>query len=768
MDMTDPLDELIRRPESPFPERRDDEHQRDIFAYWRTIWRHKISILGLVVSVGLLSMLYAHSLEPVYRANTSLLVDMGGNSRASPVKSDVFADSWLASFRSQTYFETQMRLIKSQSLAERVVERLELWKHPIFDPRQTADSRAAYPELAEFRRDFRWSQLLFWIEPPAEIPPDVDEARLKLSIARQLSASISPRRQNDTDIIELYYSSTDPVLAAKVVNAYAESYIEMGLDNQLEMMQKAGFWLTEKMAELNQSAKVSEGRLQDFLERNDFMSEDVGDALSDTGLSSISSRLLDAQVTYNNLQEEYKELRAMEQLEPAELATLPVVMDNPSIQSLKSELANRQAAFVELSARYGAKHPKFIAAKREVEFAADRLNQEVATAVAAAARELEVQRGQINRLRERQQGLKQSVQENNRKEFELRALRREVDVNRELYNTFLTKFKETNVSFDVSTANAKVIDAAEVPSGPIAPNKQKIIMLASMGALVFAVGLVILLEMLDATLKSGDDVEQRLGLPTLGTLQLLRGGQLKNKSPARFILEDRKSSFAESIRTIRSGVILSSLDKPHKVIMITSTVPGEGKTTVAINLALSLAQVEKVLLIDADMRRPSVGKYFELPKDRPGLSDFVAGNASEEQVIYRDGSGLSVISAGVIPPNPSELLSSNKFAHQIHEFARQYDRVVIDSAPVQAVSDPVLISKASSGVIYVVKADATPYPLVQGAVRKLARVNAKLIGVVLNQQDTSKSSRYYYYGKYGLYSRYGRYYDSYYHHDYYY
>jgi capsular exopolysaccharide synthesis family protein len=684
------------------------------------------------------------------------------------VKTDAVGDTWLAYYRSMTYYETQTRLLKSQSLAEKVVDKLELWKHPQFDPRQQPESRAAYPELAEFRKNFRWQQLMFWVEPAPQPEIRVDEKQLRISISKQLAGSVNPQRQGETDIIELYYQSRDPQLAADVVNAYAAAYIEMGLDNQLEMMQQAGFWLTEKMAELNQAARASEDQLQGFLERNDFMSGESGDQLADSSLSDVSSRLLEAQARYSNLEEEYKTLKNLEKLKPEELAVHPVVMSNPSIQEWKSKLAAAQVEFVEVSARYGPKHPKHKAAKREVDFAAKRLNTELTNAVAAATRELDVQQSKIGRLRSRLEGLKSAVQESNRKEFELRALRREVDVNRELYNAFLTKFKETNVSVDVSSSNAKVIDLAEVPTAAIAPNKKRIIAMASAAALMFAVGLVVLLEMLDATLKTGDDVEQRLGLPTLGTLQLLSRSQLKDRSPARFILQDRKSSFAESIRTIRSGVLLSSLDSPHKVVMITSTVPGEGKTTVAVNLALSLAQVEKVLLVDADMRRPSVGKYFELPKDRPGLSDFVAGSVNEEEAIYQDESGLSVIPAGVIPPNPSELLSSERFMRHIEEFSRQYDKVIIDSAPVQAVSDPIVISKTTTGVVYVIKSDATPYPLVQSAVRKLLRVNASIIGVVLNQQDTARSSRYYYYGKYGVYSRYGRYYDSYYHHDYYY
>ncbi len=739
----------------------------DLLAYWRTLWRHKWGISALVIAVGLLAMLYAHSLEPLYRAHSSLLIDLGAN-RVSPVKADVGGDSWMAYYRSLTYYETQIRLFKSQSLAEKVVDRLTLWEHPEYDPRQQAESRAKYPELAELRKHFTWKDLLFWLpkQEPVAVT-EVDEETLKRQIARSLAAGIQARRHENTDIIALSFTSSDPKLAADIVNAYAEEYIEMGMNNRLEMMQRAGFWLTDKMSELRITVRDSEQRLQRFIERSEILSDEAAGALVSRRFNDVSEQLRTAQQRLMTLEDEHRALRRLQLLSHAEIAMDPVAMSNARVQNLKNEMARAQTNFNDLAARYGPKHPNMQTAERELASITERIDAEIRIAVAAAAEELSNQRVRVQRLEGSLNELRDELQEANRQEFTLRAMRREAEVNRELYDAFLTKFKETNVALDMDTANAKVIDAAEVPRGAVAPNKNRIIMMATMLALVVGIGLVLLLEMLDSTLKNGDDVEQRLGLPTLGTLQLLGKKQVKEKSPARYVLEDSKSGFAESIRTIRSGVLLSGLDNPHKIVMLTSTVPGEGKTTVAINLALALGQMERVVLVDADMRRPSVGKYFEIPKDKPGLSDLVAGKASEEEVLHQVEEGLSVLAAGVIPPNPSELLSSKRFASCMERLAEHYDRVVIDSAPVQAVSDPILISKVASGVLYVVRADATPYPLVQAALKRLYRARAVMIGVVLNQQDLRKSARYAQYGKYGAYSRYGRHYDSYYQHDYY-
>jgi capsular exopolysaccharide synthesis family protein len=226
-------------------------------------------------------------------------------------------------------------------------------------------------------------------------------------------------------------------------------------------------------------------------------------------------------------------------------------------------------------------------------------------------------------------------------------------------------------------------------------------------------------------------------------------------APERVFSENPKSEFAEAIRTIRTGVVLSGLDDPHRMVLVTSSVPGEGKTTLAINLAVALGQLERVLLIDADLRRSSIGAKLGLPGDATGLSNLVAGTATlDESIHVVEGSGLNVLPAGQAPPNPLELLSSTRFARTLTDLEGRYDRIVIDSAPAQAVSDALVLSRLCQGVLFVIKADETPRQLVQLAIRMLQRVEAHLVGAVLNQFDRDKVSRYghYHYGRYGRYA----------------
>jgi succinoglycan biosynthesis transport protein ExoP len=276
-------------------------------------------------------------------------------------------------------------------------------------------------------------------------------------------------------------------------------------------------------------------------------------------------------------------------------------------------------------------------------------------------------------------------------------------------------------------------------------------MLAFILSAMLGVGLAILRDMLDKTLRSPDDVADRLSAPLLGALPHIK---LKKgfKGPYLGYLNDTNSSFAEAIRSIRTGLVLSGLEKPHKITVVTSTNPGEGKSTVAINLAAALAQMESVLLIDADLRRPSVATAFELPSGTPGLSSLLAKSDELEACIHKTKAGYDVLPAGIVPANPLELLSTARFKTLVKDLAKRYDRVIIDSAPVNMVSDSLILATLADSLVYVAKADATPHRLAQKNINLIKHSNLPLTGVVLNQLDTKKQNAYgkdgYYYNNY--------------------
>lgn len=722
----------------------DDHHEEDtidLLAYWRTIYGHKWGILGLAFVVGLVTALVAFSLEPVYQARTSLLIEP----KAAKFLSieDLYGPEGVG--RAGEYYQTQKEIIQSRTLAEDVVNRLQLWTHPEFDPTREAPSRA--------RLNLKLADWLPWLAQDEE-PPTEEAVRKATVDAFMGRLGVEPVR--NSQIIDVTFEANDPALSAEVANTVANAYIEAGLEARLSMVQKATSWLTDRLDGLRTKVEESEKALQTYREQQGLVDMAGDSDLASAQLQSISERLVSARAKVGELESMYAQARNLQSQGATSLSSL----QSPLVVQMKTAEAEAERKIAELSQRYGPKHPKMIAAQSDLQAARQKLRGELGNVVAGVSKELAAARATAAQLQREYDQLKGQVQDVNRKGFRLQALEREVAANRQLYDTFLTRFKETNVAGDMDSTNARVVDPAVVPTLPVKPRKSMMVGIAVILALFAGIGLAFLLEHLDNTLKSGEELEDRLGLPMLGSLPLLRlkkGDQLR---PERVFADDSKSTFAEAIRTIRTGVVLSGLDNPHKIVVVTSTIPGEGKTTVSMNLALALGQLEKVLLIDADMRRASIAQQLGFAKDTPGLSNLVAGTAKASECIHPvEGTSVHVLPAGIIPPNPLELLSSHRFSELLDKLSEAYDRIVIDTAPTQAVSDALVLSTQASAVVYVVKADSTPYPLAQTGVKRLRQVNAPLVGAVLNQVDIKKA------GRYGKYGRYG--YDRYYHYDYY-
>ncbi|WP_026195474.1 GumC family protein [Mariprofundus ferrooxydans] len=388
-----------------------------------------------------------------------------------------------------------------------------------------------------------------------------------------------------------------------------------------------------------------------------------------------------------------------------------------------------RAKVSELSQRYGPRHPKLIAAKNE-----------------------------LSQAEQAMQAAKMKILSLGRKGVKLKELKQDVESTRQLYETFLNRLKETDQSGTLKTATARVIDPAIAPLAPIKPKKRLIVTAAFFVALAIGIALVILLDLLDSTIRSVEQVESRLGVALLGLLPLIsfKAKNISRHAAMKEMIGSDNHQFVESIRTIRTGIMLSGIDNPHKIILVTSSVPGEGKSTVAATLAVAMGKMEKVLLVDADLRRPTVAKYLSTTIKGNGLTALVAGTSELRECIERSEEfGIDVMPAGISPPNPLELLSSKRFVAVLAALEKHYDRIIIDSTPVQAVSDSLVLCQHVKGVVYVVKADSTPEPLIKTCIKRLKQVDAPLIGIVLNQLDTKKASRYGQYGYGGYYDQYG-------------
>ncbi len=437
----------------------------------------------------------------------------------------------------------------------------------------------------------------------------------------------------------------------------------------------------------------------------------------------------------------------------ANYESIPAVLQEPAVIKLKEQESEAERKLSEAGKRYGAEHPRMIQAKAELDAARENLKRQAEIVVVGLSREYEVARANEQAVERALGQSKADIQGINRKEFQLGVLEREVQQNRSLYDLFVGRLKETVATGRHAVHGRKGDRPATVPGrGPCAEE------VADRGnhggvALSLSAMLALLLDRLSNTLNSTLPWSSASACRRSACCRRSRASSRRDspRSWRSSTIPSRRSR--KPMRTVRTSVLMSALDHPQKVVLVTSSVPEEGKTTLSFNLACALGQVKKVLLVDADMRRPKIGKLLGRDAKAPGLADLVAGQAQVSQCVFlEERSGIHVLPAGTVPPNPLELLSSKRFEEVLARLQEGFDIIVIDSAPLQMVSDALVLSQNATSVIYVVKADSTPYQVAQNGIKRLRRANAPLLGVVLNQLDLDKAERYY-----GEHSGYGKY-----------
>jgi polysaccharide biosynthesis transport protein len=757
---------LIVRDENEGLGSQTDEEELDLRVYWHTFNKYKLRIILITLVIGLLTTFVAFSLQPIYRSTALLLIEFD-QAKVISIEEVYKISSFI-----DKYYQTQLRILKSRDLVEKLVDKLNLVSHPVFNPKT---------EQAGF--SFNWRSWLpsAWLPPELPVPTLEDR---KTQIVKAVMAGLSITPDRGSQLVEISFESPDAVLAAEVPNTLAKLYIESDLAAKLAMTQQAAEFLTKRTDDLRQNLRKSETKLQRYMERQKLVNVAGVKSVAIRQIEETASQLVSARLQLTKAENVYKQVQALKGRSPEAFESLPAVLNHPLVQSLKTVELGTEKKLSELRERYGQRHPNIIAAKAELKTARSNTAKQIKRVIDGIRKEYQMAKANVRTLEQALKEHNKKIQNINRKEYDLSILQREVDVNRQLYDLFFTRFKETSASQDIqalqSAAVGRVVDKALPASRPYKPKKKLIVVISLMLGLLFSTLLALLLEYFDNTLKDREDVEQKLGLPLLGTLQKLNVDKKHPFRPQWAFLNEPKSQFAESIRTIRTGIMLSGIDTPQKVLVVTSSVPDEGKTTLAINQAFALGQMDKTLFIEADMRRPNIAKSFGLDSKAPGLSELVAGRRKFEECIHRPGEGepgsVDVIPSGTIPPNPLELLSSQRFKEVLEQLlARGYKYIVIDTAPTITVSDALVLAKYASEVLYVVKADVTPYQIVRDGLKQLHRLSKTdatfsqimdegkhlsqkvSVNIILNQLPTKRPSKYYY----RKYSYYNGYYDGY-------
>jgi len=687
-----------------------------------------------------ITVLVVLSITPVYKATATLLIDTS-TKKAVSIEEVVGFDT-----STKEYYQTQLEILKSNQVAQRVIDKLDLATLEEFNPLL----RQAEPGfLTQLKSTLSELTVLkaYMSDMASEQSDQMDaEQQINRKVLRAFKAklSISPIRK--TQLVKISFESEDPRLAAKIANEVGYAFIENNLESKLLATEQATSWINTRLSELKNKLDESETRLLAFLKQQELIDDSGIVALTSSELSNLTDRIARATEKRIETQAVYSALRKSESKDVATLASIPLISNHPQIRDIRQAESEAVKRVSELSKRYGPKHDKMIQAQAQLETISRRANRVVAKLVNGIEKELASAVNQETLLREELLAKKDEFQSLSIVKREYDVLKRDVDTNAKLYDLFLTRQKEASATSDFSSSNARFSDYALVPESPSKPNRKLIVSLAFALSLGFALVVVIAQDAFNNTIESSRDFENKLGLLPTGTIPKIKDKMYKKSPLDSSVFGNNKFVvFQESIDSIRTSLVLSLHNTQRKLIAVSSSVPGEGKTTTSVNLALSFSKLEKVLLIDCDLRKPSIAQRFKLNPSTPGLVNHLLMNHPlEESITSVEGSNLDVMSAGMVAPDPQELLGSQGFAEMIRDLETKYDRIIIDTPPILPVKDSFIVGKITGGIILVLKANSTTKSVYKHTMTLFTKHKIVIDGVVLNQVPAPKKGKHTY------------------------
>jgi capsular exopolysaccharide synthesis family protein len=688
-----PREALIRR-ERPVPiavqpppsDSGDDVHVLDIM---RMLYRRRWLMTAVIAAAVAAAAAYNHFATPIYEARARLLLEPN-SPEVVPFRTNTEDQGRL------DYYITQLEVLRSRALGRKTLEELHLLTG--------------------------------------------DETKQSAQITQMLAGLlVAPARSDmgESRVINITFRSPDPELAARIANGLTHTYVDANLASRRQGSREAFEWLSQRMAELKNDVNASEGALQQYRQQKDPVALGDQQNIVVQKLAQLNAAVTTARTERVEKEALYKQLLSIQE-SGAALDTFTPILSNTFIQGLKSELSARQRERAQLMERLGELHPDMIKVNTAIANAERQLKDEMAKIVAGVQNEYRA-------AQTKEQGLVTALDEQKREVLSLSqksigygALQRDAASTQQMFEAVRQRMKETELSGELQSNNAKILDAAEVPRGPIWPRAQLNLLIALFGGAFVAVGLAVGAEYVNPRLAKPGDIADALGLPLLGIAPQVPG--LHNRPVT---LADLPASLRESFRSIRTRIFLSPIAANAQSMAVTSTNPGEGKTMVASNLAVSMAMAgRRVLLIDADLHRPQLHRIFDIPQS-PGLSDVMAGKTRPSETLLESAiPGLFILAAGHVVASPTDLLDSERLHHLIKGLCQVFDVVVLDCPPVMALADASIIGHAASSVLFVVGSGATSREAAQVALDRLASVQVQVVGVVLNRAKVDLQSAY--------------------------
>ncbi|HEY6129639.1 MAG TPA: polysaccharide biosynthesis tyrosine autokinase [Candidatus Acidoferrum sp.] len=701
-----------------------------LYDYLLILRKHQWLILSFLLAVVTIVSIATFRMQPVYTTSARIEIDRE-NSNILPFQG---ADSYDLMMDMDNYIETQSRILTSETLALQTIRNSGLIPHAEMQGAPAGSEAITSGNLANHKR-----------------PPELGA----------FLGSLSVKRVPNSRLLDVSFEATDPQLAAQILNAHIGNFMEQNFRSRYDTTAKATQWLADQLSDIRVQVQNSEDARLAYEREHQIWNLDDRQNITTQRLSDLNKEVTEAQSDRMRKEALYEFAKA------GNLDVVPQLRENVTLQELTKRRSDVYTAYLDALNQYGPNFPKVRRMQAQLKDIDDLLDEQKRKILqtleieynAAQQREallndaLNEQKGEVNLMAESM--------------VEYNILKRQADANKTMYDGLLTKLKEANIAAGLKSSNIRVVDPAMVPSTPSRPAKTKNIALSFLVGLVGGIGLALLREYMDNTVKTPDDIESLARLPALAVVPAFTGengaglrgrflnGSDNNGHEKRIELVAQhlpKSQMSEAFRALRTALLLSQADHPPQVILVTSALPREGKTTAAANLAVTLAQLgDRTLLVDADLRKPGVGRLLNMTEGKyAGLSSYLAGVSSLDSVIVPHSSiaNLVAIPTGPLPPNPADLLSSHRLADALRELRSQFKFIVIDSPPIMAATDAVILSVLADGVLLVVRSGETPKEAFTRARDLLASVKCRLLGVVLNAVDASAPDYYYSYRYY--------------------
>src|SRR5271165_1435605 len=723
-------------------------HESAIGDSIRVLQKRKWVVVACLVSIFSVVAIASLKMTPVYEAGGTIEIN-------KPDASLNFQNS--ASF-SLDYFdptelETDIKILQSDLLALQVIQELHLDRGPEFA------GQAPPPPSNDLAPD------------PLQTDPS-HAAAMVGSFKGSLRVALVP----NTRIIEVHYRSPDPQKAANVVNTLMQTYVENNFKARFDSTMQASDWLQRQLVDLQMKVEASQEKLVRYQKEHEILGIDEKQNITMAKLDELNKELTSAESERMDKEALY---RMVESGDPDAIASSAGGLEESGagtqsasqlLENLRSKQADLKIQAADLSTQFGPSYPKLTQLNNQLKEIDAQIQAEMKKVASKVRGQYTTALQRESMLRDALEKQKQEANKLNESAIEYNIIKRDSETYRTLYEGLLQKLKEAGVSAGLKSNNFRIVDRAAQPAAPIEPNVPRNLLFAFVLGLASGVGLAFLLEGVDSTVRTTEQAQMISGLASLGMIPLGSKSAREGPNPKRLVIASSKeavelvtqvrpqSQMAESYRALRTSLLLSNLGAPPKVIMVTSALPQEGKTTTSINCAVVLAQKGvRVLLIDADLRRPSIHKTLGMGP-RSGLSNVLTGSATLEQAITRSTvlPNLFVLPAGTPPPNPAELLASANMKDVLAQLRGEYDHIVIDTPPSLSVTDAVVLSPRADAVVLVIRSGQTTKNALRRSRDILTQVNAKVVGVLLNAVDLSSPDYYYYYEYQGKYARYYR------------